>query len=186
MENEIVKKDENGFLAIKELSKVFYESGIFEDIKSEAQAIVKILAGREVGLSPLESMMNFYIVKNRVAATSKVISALIKKSEKYDYSIEKLDETECVIVFTKEGKEIGKSTFTFKDAAKAGLVNKDNWKNYPRNCLFARAITNGVRWFCPDAYCGYATEELEELGPVEAKPDVVTIDAGGEVKTNGK
>jgi hypothetical protein len=174
---------------ITPLCDVFVKSGIFEDIKDVAQAIVKVLAGREIGLSPLESMMNLYIVKNRVAASSKVISSLIKKSKVYDYRIEKIDNEECSISFLKisvEGEEklLGVSTFTIKDAAKAGIVNKDNWKNYPKNMLFARAISNGARWYMPDVYCGYATEEVEDIA-AEPKKDVVSIDVNGEVKTNG-
>ncbi|GAG15845.1 unnamed protein product, partial [marine sediment metagenome] len=115
----------------------------------------------------------------------KIISSLVKKSKVYDYKVEKLDETECVLSFTKEGEELGKSTFTIKDAAKAGIVNGVNWKNYPRNMLFARAMANGARWFTPDVYCGYAKEELEELS-VEKVPDVVTITEGGEVNKNGE
>lgn len=170
-------------MPIDKLSKIFYESGIFEDVKSEAQAVVKILAGQEIGLSPLESMMNFYIVKNRVTATAKVIAALIKKSQ-YDYQIEKLDNEECCLIFFKNDKEIGKSAFSLKDAARAGIINKDNWKNYPRNCLFARALTNGSRWYCPDVYCGYATEEIEELN-IETTPDTITLTEKG-VEKNGK
>ena len=169
---------------VQPLCDVFVQSGIFEDVKSAAQAIVKVLAGREIGLSPLESMMNLYIVKNRVAASAKVISSLIKKSKKYDYQIAKLDNEECTILFFDvhdERLEIGKSTFTLKDAARAGIVNGTNWKNYPRNMLFARAISNGARWYCPDVYCGYIQEELE--GITEApKEDVVTITDNGEVK----
>jgi len=168
------------------LCDVFVKSGIFEDVKDVAQAIVKVLAGREIGLSPLESMMNLYVVKNRVAANSKVVSSLIKKSTKYDYLIEKLTNEECIISFTKEGVEIGKSEFTIKDAAKAGIVNKDNWRNYPRNMLFSRAIANGARWYCPDVYCGYVEEELESI-TTEPKTEVVSIDAEtGEVKKNGE
>jgi len=171
----------------KPLCALFHESGIFEDIKSEAQAIVKVMAGREIGLSPLESMMNLYIVKNRVAANSKVVSSLIKKSKKYDYSIETLTDEVCTIVFyiLKEGEaiEIGKSTFTTKDAAKAGLINGNNWKNYPRNMLFARAISNGARWYTPDVYSGYIQEELEGIVD-EPKLEIVTID-DNDVKKEG-
>ena len=171
------------------LCEVFVKSGIFEDVKDVAQAIVKVLAGREIGLTPLESMMNLYIVKNRVAASSKVISSLVKKSKVYDYKITKLDNEECNIEFVKYSAEgvaevIGTSSFTIKDAARAGVVNGTNWKNYPRNMLFARAITNGARWFCPDVYSGYAEEELEGI-MVDVKKDVGSIDVDGEVKTNG-
>ena len=167
------------------LCEVFVKSGIFEDVKDVAQAIVKVLAGREIGLSPLESMMNLYIVKNRVAASSKVIACLIKKSKTYDYQIVKLDNEECQVQFNRfsaagTAEVLGISTFTIKDAAKAGVVNGNNWKSYPRNMLFARALTNGARWFCPDVYSGYAEEELEGV-LVDAKKDVVSINAAGEV-----
>lgn len=189
MENEITLQPtafEIDMTSIQGLSKVFYESGIFKDIKSEAQAIVKIYAGREIGLSPIESMMGLYIVDSVLAATAKVICSLIKKSKTCDYVIEKLDNEECVISFLRDSKEIGKSSFTMKDAARAGLVNKENWRNYPRNMLFARSIANGARWYTPDVYCGYAKEELEGIEINNVVNNVVTIDKNGEVKKNGE
>jgi hypothetical protein len=147
------------------IGEVFSKSGMFPDCKSQAQAVVKILAGKEIGLTPFESMASIYIVNGKLALTSKAMSGLIKRSKKYDYSIKKLDDVECIIDITKDGEVVGTSTFTFKDAAKAGLVNKDVWKNYTRNMLFARAISNACRFYCPDVISGYyTTEELEDLG----------------------
>ena len=170
------------------LGDVFMKSGMFPDVKSQAQAVVKILAGKELGLAPLESMTNIYIVNGKVALQAKIIASLIKKSKKYDYTVDLLTDTECTITFyvlnekadlvTKPRTEIGKSTFTFKDAAKAGLVNKDVWKNYPRNMLFARALSNGARWYTSDVFCGYTAEEVETPAAVVG---VVSIDAKGEV-----
>lgn len=172
---------------IMSLGSVFAASGMFVDTKTQAQAVVKIIAGRELGLSPIESMTNIFFVNNRRALTSGIMASLVKKSKKYDYQIKKLDNEECVLEFFQvvgDKKELsGESVFTIKDAAKAGLVNKDNWKNYPKNCLFARALSNGVKWFTPDAVCGYAVEEMEDIGPLaEPKPTVVSIDVDGEVK----
>jgi hypothetical protein len=148
-----------------QLGEVFMQSGMFTDIKSQAQAVVKILAGKELGLAPLEAMTNLYIVNGKVALQAKVIGALIKKSGKYDYTVEKLDSQECVMTFYKlesdKRTELGKSTFTIKDAAAAGIVNKEVWKSYPRNMLFARALSNGARWYASDAFCGYSVEEME-------------------------
>lgn len=165
------------------IGEVFAKSGMFPDVKSQAQAVVKILAGKELGLSPFESMGSIYVVNGRLSLTAKAKSGLIKKSKKYDYVIKKLDETECQVAFLKENAEIGVSTFTIKDAAKAGLVNKDNWKNYPKNMLFARAISNGATFYCPEVISGYATyEELEDLGDTpEPAKTTVSIDAEGVV-----
>ena len=181
MENEITV-----FESIKEpmeLGEIFAKSGMFPDVKTQAQAVVKILAGKEMGLTPFESMNNIYIVNNKLAVMSNAMASIVKKGGKYDYKVVKLDNEECVLKFFRmngEAKELGESTFTFKDAAKAGLANKDVWKNYPRNMLFSRALANGVRWFCPDAACGYTVEELEEI-PAEKPHKTIELTVEGEV-----
>jgi len=186
------KKQEMQITTLSEpmaLGEVFMQSGMFTDIKTQSQAVVKILAGRELGLAPLESMTNIYIVNGKVALQSKIIGSLIKKSKKYDYTVDKLDEKECTISFFQADEKgdkvlLGKSTFSFADAAKAGLVNKTVWQNYPRNMLFARALSNGARWFCADVFCGYTPEEAEE----EIKPatKMITISEEGEVVADDK
>jgi hypothetical protein len=186
MENAIAVTTETMFKEPLALGDIFAQSGMFPDIKTKAQAAVKILAGKELGLSPFESMASIYIVNGKLALTSKAMASLIKKNPKYDYVVESLDDKSCSIDFIKiEGEakvSLGKSAFTFADAAKAGLVNKEVWKNYPRNLMFARALSNGARWYCPDAICGYYTvEEVEEL-TVEPPKTVVSISQEGEVK----
>lgn len=170
------------------LGEVFAASGIFKDVKTAAQAVVKILAGKELGLSPIEAMNSLYIVNDKIAVLTNTIASRMKKSGKYDYKINKLDETECSITFLAingETKELGISVFTIKDAAKAGIVNKDNWKNYPRNMLFARAFSNGARWYCPDSFSSFhSVEELDDNSNSN-KEKVITIDAEGEVKEDG-
>ena len=116
------------------LGEVFAKSGLFPDIKTQAQAAVKILEGRELGLSPFESMNGLYFVNNRLAMYANIMAGLVKKTKKYDYTVIKIDNTECSIDFfdtsdKEERKKLGNSTFTFKDAAQAGLANKEVWKN---------------------------------------------------------
>ncbi len=172
-----------------ELGKIFAESGVFPDIKSAAQGYIKVLAGKELGLSPMQALNSFYFVAGRLGIVAQTMGALVKKSGKYDYRITIHTDTECEIEFLKitEDKEIviGKSRFDIKMAAKAGIVNKDNWKNYPMNLLFARALMNGIRWYCPEAVSAftYSVEELEDLTPTK-KEEIVTIDKEGQV-TNG-
>jgi hypothetical protein len=174
------------------LGDIFVQSGMFPDLKSQAQAVVKIMAGRELGLSPLQSITDIYIVNGKVALQAKVISSLIKRSGKYDYHIDKLDDEGCVISFFQlngERIKIGESSFSKADAARAGVINKEVWKSYPRNMYFARTISNGGRLFCPDVITAYTTEEVEDIKviPANEKPkDIVTIDADGKVEKNGE
>ena len=46
----------------------------------------------------------------------------------------------------------------------AGLDSNTNWRKYPRNMLFARAISNGARWYCPDLFGGSPVYTPDELG----------------------
>jgi hypothetical protein len=166
------------------LGEVFSKSGMWPDVKSQAQACVKILAGKELGLLPFESMGSIYMVNGRLALSSKAMAGLIKRSKKYDYVIKKLDETECSIDITGQDGVVGNTVFTFKDAAKAGLVNKDNWKSYPKNMLFARALSNACRFYCPEIIGGYITyEEAEDLiSEIIPAKTTVAIDVNAEVK----
>ena len=81
------------------LSDIFVKSGMFPDVHSQSQAIVKILAGRELGCSPIESITNIYIVKGQIAMMAKLIGALIKRSGKYDYEVTALNNEGCILTF---------------------------------------------------------------------------------------
>jgi len=190
----MTKKEENEVMEFESLREpmamgnVFAQSGMFPDIKTQAQAAVKILAGRELGLSPFESMKNLYMVSGKLAIQSNAMASLIKTNPKYDYKVESLTNEECKILFIEidgdKQKELGVSEFTFKDAAKAQLVNKENWKSYPKNMLFARALANGVRFYCPDAACGWiTTEEAENIYDIDKK-QTIEITKDGEVLKN--
>jgi len=168
-----------------EYGKIFAESGVFPDVKSAAQGAIKVLAGKEIGLSPLQAINSFYFVSGRLGMVSQTMGALIKRSGKYDYEILEHTNESCKIAFyrieSKDRIKIGETLFDKAMAAKSGLINKDNWKNFPLNMYFARALSNGARWFCPDAISGfYTVEELQDLEP-EIKPSTISIE-GEEVK----
>lgn len=154
----------NNDLSITSLGQIFSKSGYFQDARDAAQAVVKILAGQEIGLPPIASMTGINIIKGKVTLSAVAMATVLKKNGKYDYRVLDNSETKCEIEYFFNGESIGKSKFTFEDAKKAGLTGKDNYKKYPRNMLFARAMSNGIRWFCPDVLGGpvYTLGELDE------------------------
>lgn len=162
--NSFISRED--FAAVQALAKVFVESKMFPDITTLAQATVKILAGRELRMGPFEAMRSIDIIKGRTALNAGYISSRIKQSGRYDYKIVTLDRTKCALRFFENGAEVGVSEYTMEDAKQAGNAGKDNYKNHPRNMLFARALTNGARWYCPDVFGGavYTKDELEDLG----------------------
>ena len=145
-----------------QLGSVLAESGFFSDSRGAAQAVVKVLAGRELGLGPVASMTGIYIVKGRVTLSANMIAGAIKRAPGYDYKVKELSATVCRIEFMQDGELVGESTFTMENARTAKLAGGTNWTAYPRNMLFARAISNGAKWYCPDIFAGpvYTPDEL--------------------------
>lgn len=162
MSNQLIKVEQLPLGELMNMAKMFAESGMFENIKSAAQAIVKIQAGQEIGIPPFASMSGIHIIKGKPTIGAGLIAARIKGSGKYDYKVIQQDEKACVIDFYQGKDKIGNSTFTIEDAKKAGTQNIDK---FPRNMLFARAISNGVKWYCPDVFAGpvYTPEEMNEI-----------------------
>jgi hypothetical protein len=122
---------------------------------------VKILAGQEMGFGPFASMTGVHIIQGRPAVGANLMAAAVKGSGRYDYRVKEMTDTVCEISFLQSGQEIGTSKFSVDDARKAGTKNMDK---FPRNMLFARAMSNGVRWYCPDVFNGAAVYTPEELG----------------------
>jgi hypothetical protein len=157
---------ESKALALQEhmqLGDVFYKSGLFADLKSAAQAIVKIQAGAELGIPPFAAMSGISIIQGKPALGASLIAGLIKSSHKYDYRVTRHDTTGCTIEFYEGETKLGESSFTAEDAKRAGLLGKDIWNKYPRNMMFSRAMSNGARWYTPDLFTGpiYTPEELD-------------------------
>lgn len=146
-----------------QLGKVLAESGFFQDIRSASQAVVKVIAGRELGIGAVASMTGINIIQGRVALSANLIAALVKRSGRYNYRVLEHTDTVCKIEYFEimAGKwaMVGVSSFTADDARKAGTKNMDK---FPRNMLFARAMSNGAKWYCADIFGGpvYTPEEL--------------------------
>lgn len=175
------------------LGDVFAKSGFFQDTRGAAQCAVKILAGSELGFGPMASMKGIHIIQNQVALSANLIAAAIKRSGRYNYRVLQMSDDIVEIEYFEAGESIGVSTFTRDDAIKAGTKNM---QKFPRNMLFARAMSNGARWYCPDVFNGsvYTPEELgadvdEEGEIVNAQPvdeAYYCDDCGEQIKPSDK
>lgn len=165
-------------LAIVDVEKVagaMVRSGFFSDVKDASQAMVKIMAGQEMGFGAFASMSGIYIIQGKPSVGANLMAAAVKGSGKYDYRVTVMNDKECTIVYTQGGKDIGTSTFTIEDAKKVQTKNMDK---FPRNMLFARAMSNGVRWFTPDIFLGAAVYTPEEMGAdVNQDGDIIDMPA---------
>ncbi|MEH1808478.1 hypothetical protein [Nostoc sp.] len=152
---------------LSRLSAMLAKSGFFADAKEAAQCGVKVLAGMELGFGAIASMTGVHIINGKPSIGANLMAAAVKRSGKYNYRITRHGNDGCTIVFYENGEVIGESTFTKDDAIAAGALDGKNghtWKKFPRNMMFNRAMSNGVRWYCPDIFAGsvaYTPEELD-------------------------
>ena len=147
------------------IGKMMAVSGYFQDAKEAAQAAVKVQAGMEMGFGPFTSMTGIHIIQGRPSVGANLMASAVKTNPRYDYRVREMTDQVCRIEFFEiiggKRESIGVSEFTLADGKKAGTKNLDK---FPRNMLFARAMSNGIRWFCPDAFNGNTVYTPEELG----------------------
>lgn len=148
---------------LSRVSKMLAMSGFFSDARDAAQCGVKVLAGTEMGFGAFASMTGIHIIKGKPSIGANLMAAAVKRHPNYNYKVVEHSDQVCRIAFYErwDGKleQVGVSEFTIEQAKKAGTQNLDK---YARNMLFARAMSNGVKWYCPDVFDSpvYTPEEL--------------------------
>lgn len=153
------------------LAKNAYESRYFRDIQSTAQAGIKIMAGRELGLGPVAALIGLHIIDGKIELSANLIAARIRESGRYDYKVREVGEAGCTIEFYEDGEAVGKVSFTEADRVRANLGMRDGardpyspWTKYPANMMFARALSTGARFYCPDVFYGVPVYVPGEIG----------------------
>ncbi len=121
-----------------------------------------VLYGREIGLGPMESLSEVHLIDGRPSLSAK---AKLKRARQLGHDIwGEVDDNQATVHGKRgdNGREMT-VTFTLKDAQRAGLTNKDNWKKHPQDMLWARAVSR----LCKRLF----TEEglLTALDPDEAE-----------------
>src|SRR5437773_3013405 len=169
--NELIKSDKvQEFELMQRMGKAFFASQMFPDLKSEAQSIVKVMVGKELGLPPFASITGIHIVAGKPVLGANLLATMIAKHPNYSYRIIKSTKEICEIEFyDSKDKAVNKDTFvgivsfTIQEAQEAGLLAKDNWKKYAADMLFARAISRGARRYAPGIFGGAPVYTPDEM-----------------------
>jgi hypothetical protein len=169
------------------IGQVMARSGLFPDISRVSQAVVKVLAGRELGIGPFAAMSDIHIIEGELVVGARILAALVRQSAVYDYQVVEWTNERCAIDFYRHGQKLKPTvTFTEEDAQRAEL-NKptrsgkpSNHMKFPRNMKFARAMSNGVGLHCPDLTAGAPVYTPDELGVEDPDADIAPVTEEGE------
>ena len=155
----------NDWAQLKEIGATALKSGLLpSSVKTPEAAAIIALKGWELGLKPLVSFAYISVVNGRPTCAAELMLAEIRRVyPKAIVKITKSTDAECVIQAKRPEEEaLTEFKWTIEDARKAGLLGKDNWKNYPADMLFARTVTRMKRRLFPEVLMGvdYVPEEL--------------------------
>lgn len=158
-----------------------------EHFKETAQIVVAIQYGLEIGMSPIQALQSLYVIKGRPTLWGDALVALVRSSGKCKYIKETVEGDNEKMVAICETQRADESEpvirrFSWADAKRARLDQKDTYKQYPSRMLATKARAYCLRDAYADVLRGLnVAEEVETyestLRPhVESKP-VLNLDA---------
>jgi hypothetical protein len=131
---------------------------------------------KAVGVNPMEALNGgFYFVQGKVEMTSAMMNQLIRSKKHSITKDKKSDDTICILHGKRaDNGDTWVESFSIDDAKKAGIY-RNQWLRYPKDMLFARALSRLARQLFPDTICGmYVQGEISEAPIIEEAPRVFT------------
>ncbi len=125
-------------------------------------ATAAILAGTEVGLSPMSALRSFDVIQGTAAPRAITLRAIVQ-SQGHEVWVKESTATRAIVCGRRRGSNVVEtSTWTLERAKGLGLTGKHNWKAQPQAMLVARATSELCRLIAADAILGigYTVEEI--------------------------
>lgn len=134
-------------------------------VKTPDQALALMLIAQAEGMHPAIAARDFHIINGRPALKADAMLARFQTAggrvEWKTYT----DEKVSAVVSHPQGGSV-EISWTIDMANKAGLTKNPTWKQYPRQMLRARVISEGIRTVFPGVAVGvYTPEEVEDFTP---------------------
>lgn len=160
-------------------ARMLLRSGLApQSLKTPEAALFVILVGRDLGLSPTQSLRSVNVIQGKVEVAADMQLALFKRAGG-KASWARLSESEAVLDLTHPNGDKHRESFTEADARRAGLTGA-NWSKYPKAMLRSRCITAGMKSCGFDALAGvYDEGEISGVEPVIGAEPTLAPNAAG-------
>lgn len=170
---------------IQTMAMSIAKSGLF-GVKTPDQAMALMLIAQAEGMHPAIAARDFHIINGRPALKADAMLARFQtaggKIEWKKYT----DDAVVAVISHPQGGSV-EIEWTIKMAEKAGLTKNPTWKQYPRQMLRARVISEGIRTVFPGVAVGvYTPEEVEDFKPqpmknVTPEPEIIPPQSTGKL-----
>lgn len=155
----------------REGAAMLLKSGLApQGLKTPEAAMFVILVGRDLGLTPTQSLRSINVISGKVEVAADMQLALFKRAGGRA-TWARLEALGAVLHLTHPNGDEHTETFTMEDARRAGLTGP-NWSKYPKAMLRSRCITAGMKSVGFDALAGVYAE-----GEIGGEEPTLTVDA---------
>lgn len=151
------------------LAQSFAKSGLF-GVKTPDQALALMALCEAENLHPAAAVRDYHIINGKPALKADAMLARFQqaggKVRWISYTAER-----CCAEFSHPAGGTVEIDWTIQMAKSAGLDRNPTWKQYPRQMLKARCISEGVRTVFPAVSVGvYTVEEAQDFEPQQTRP----------------
>ena len=157
---------------VERLAKIATASGLCR-VKRPEEAAVILLTGRELGLSPMQSLRGIYVVNGTPVLSADLLVAVVRRSGLCgSWRVTESTPERCTITTTRVGEtEPSTRTWTMADAKRANVTGKPIWSQYPSQMLRHRCAADLAREVYPDVVLGlYTPEEMDSVERERREP----------------
>lgn len=147
---------------IEKMASAVVKSNLF-GMKTLEQAMALMFIAQAEGKHPATAAQEYHIIQGKPALKADAMLARFQAAGgKVQWKI--LTDKEVTGIFSHPSGGSAEISWTMEMANAAKLTSKDTWKQYPRQMLRARVVSEGIRTVYPGVAIGvYTPEEVQDF-----------------------
>lgn len=149
---------------IERMAKAISSSSLF-GVKTVDQAIALMLVAQAEGMHPAIAATHYHVINGRPTLKA---DAMLSRFQAAGGTVNWKTYTDAEVTGTFSHPAGGRVdiTWTVAQAQTAGLTKNPTWRQYPRQMLRSRCISEGIRTVYPGVTVGvYTPEEVQDFAP---------------------
>lgn len=170
------------------IANMIAKSGMTHHRKPEAIMAIQLTAF-EMGLPLMQAMRGMYYVQGKIGLEGHLMDALAIQRCGVSKTVREQSLERCAMTLHRDGWDDLEVEYAMEDAIRAGLVHeveedgtvrssKSPWKQHPKEMLYWRCLSKGLKQIAPDYFGGvYHVDEMEEVAGVARASSEVSTNA---------
>lgn len=162
----------NEFQMFQTIAKTAQMSGLYKGVGEESKIFMILLAARELGVSPMLALNGgIWNIQGKIEISARLMNSLIRRAG-HSLEIKECSNKACTLKGKRiDNGDMAEASFTIEEAQAAGLANRDVWKKYTQDMLYARAMSRLARRLFSDVIgTAYVEGEIRDIDKPEALP----------------